>query len=210
MKTNKLIFQHALKIYLGIVLFFFIVKLIGLSQIVELRIFNALFVILGVNSCIKKNVFKNLDNNYLTNLSIGFAASFLAVLATSFSLIFYTMVFDSSVITFMENSRFWGNNLSLGTVVFALLAEGFASSVICTFIVMQYWKKYKLESIAWTKEHKKMRKIHSILSHFLMSLALEIKIQETYPLLNIIDLCFTCWFLKCLAGRFGMYWTHNS
>jgi hypothetical protein len=148
MKTNKLIFQHALKIYLGIVLFFFIVKLIGLSQIVELRIFNALFVILGVNSCIKKNVFKNLDNNYLTNLSIGFAASFLAVLATSFSLIFYTMVFDSSVITFMENSRFWGNNLSLGTVVFALLAEGFASSVICTFIVMQYWKKYKLESIA--------------------------------------------------------------
>jgi hypothetical protein len=58
------------------------------------------------------------------------------------------MVFDSSVITFMENSRFWGNNLSLGTVVFALLAEGFASSVICTFIVMQYWKKYKLESIA--------------------------------------------------------------
>jgi hypothetical protein len=148
MKTNKLIFQHALKIYLGIVLFFFIVKLIGLSQIVELRIFNALFVILGVNSCIKKNVFKNLDNNYLTNLSIGFAASFLAVLATSFSLIFYTMAFDSSVITFMENSRFWGNNLSLGTVVFALLAEGFASSVICTFIVMQYWKKYKLESIA--------------------------------------------------------------
>ena len=148
MKTNKLIFQHALKIYLGIVLFFFIVKLIGLSQIVELRIFNALFVILGVNSCIKKNVFKNLDNNYLTNLSIGFAASFLAVLATSFSLIFYTIVFDSSVITFMENSRFWGNNLSLGTVVFALLAEGFASSVICTFIVMQYWKKYKLESIA--------------------------------------------------------------
>lgn len=148
MKTNKLILQHALKIYLGIVLFFFLVKLLGLSHIVELRIFNALFVVMGVNACIKKNVLDNLDNKYLTNLSIGFSASVLAVLATSFSLIFYTMVFDESVITFMENSRFWGNNLTLGTVVFALLAEGIASSVICTFIVMQYWKKYKLESLA--------------------------------------------------------------
>jgi hypothetical protein len=147
MKTNKLVLQNALKIYLGIVLFFFLVKLFGLSHIVELRIVNAFFVVMGVNSCIKKNVFENLDNNYLTNLSLGFAAAVLAVLATSFSLIFYTMVFDSSVITFMENSRFWGNNLSLGTVVFALLAEGVASSVICTFIVMQYWKKYKMGNV---------------------------------------------------------------
>jgi len=47
----------------------------------------------------------------------------------------------------MENSFIWGNNLSLGLILFAILIEGLASSVICSFLIMQYWKKHKIESV---------------------------------------------------------------
>lgn len=144
METKKIITQQALKIYLSIIIYFFIMKLFGLEKMVELRIFNFAFVLWGVNSAIKQNLFVNLENSYLSNLSIGFATSFFAVLTVTFSLIVYTLVIDPSIIGIMTNSILWGNNLTLGHVVFALLIEGMASSVICSFLIMQYWKKHKL------------------------------------------------------------------
>lgn len=145
METKKIITQQALKIYLSIVLFFFLMKIIGLDHLVELRILNFGFVLWGINSAVKKNLVLNMENSYLGNLSLGFATAFFAVLAITFSLIVYTLAFDSSVIGIMTNSVLWGNNLTLGHVVFAILIEGMASSVICSFLIMQYWKKHKVE-----------------------------------------------------------------
>ena len=113
-----------------------------------LRLLNFLIVVWGVNSAIKQNLYKNHNNTYLTNLSIGFSTSFFAVLAVAFSLIFYITFIDYGLLIIMENSSVWGHNLSLGKVVFAILIEGLASSVICTFIIMQYWKKYKTNILA--------------------------------------------------------------
>ncbi|WP_139958024.1 hypothetical protein [Flavicella sediminum] len=146
MKTGKIITNHALKIYLGIVFFFFLMKLLNLEHLVQLRMFNFLFVVWGVNAAIKKNIFGNLDNSYLTNLSIGFSTALFAVIAVSISLIVYSMAIDDAVIVLMEKSMLWGNNLTLGHVVFAILIEGMASSVICSFLIMQYWKKHKLNT----------------------------------------------------------------
>jgi hypothetical protein len=144
METKKIIVQQALKIYLGIIAFFFVMKILGLENMVELRVLNFGFVIWGINTAVKMNISINLDNSYLGNLSLAFATAFFAVLAVTFSLIIYTLVYDSSVIGIMTNSILWGKNLSLGHVVFAILIEGMASSVICSFLIMQYWKKYKV------------------------------------------------------------------
>jgi uncharacterized membrane protein YcaP (DUF421 family) len=144
MDTKKIIISNALKIYFGIVVYFFVMKILGLENITELRLLNFLIVVWGINSAIKQNLYKNHNNTYLTNLSIGFSTSFFALLAVAFSLIFYITFINNSLLHIMENSNIWGRNLTLGKVIFAILIEGLASSVICTFILMQYWKKYKI------------------------------------------------------------------
>ena len=146
MDSNKIIINNALKIYFGIVAYFFAMKLLGLENIAELRVLNFAFVIWGVNTAIKKNISENLDNTYLTNLSIGFSTSILAILAIAISLTAYITLLDPSLLVIMENSSIWGGDLTMGLVLFAILIEGTASSVICSFLVMQYWKKHKIES----------------------------------------------------------------
>ncbi|MBL4905269.1 MAG: hypothetical protein JKZ00_04510 [Flavobacteriaceae bacterium] len=147
MGTNQIILKNALKIVLGIVLYFFAMKLLGLEKVFELRFLNFLFVIYGINSSIKNNIHKNKNTEYISNLLIGFSTSVLAVLITIAGLIIYVSFIVPEFIAVLEDSFLWGNNLSLGLIVFALLIEGIASSVICSFIMMQYWKNYKIKDL---------------------------------------------------------------
>ena len=148
MDTSKIIIRNGIKIFIGIVVYFFTMKLLGLEKITELRLLNFLIVVWGVNYAIKQNIFENEINTYLSNLSIGFSTAILAVLLVAVSLVFYISFIDNELIYLMENSRVWGNDLSLGEIIFAILIEGLASSIICTFIIMQYWKKHKLNILA--------------------------------------------------------------
>jgi len=144
MDTKKIIVFQALKIFGGVVLFFFLMKLLNLEHITELRLFNVFFVLYGINGAIKLNIFKNKTNNYLSNLYLGFASSFLAVIILSISLTIYLFYIQPSFINTIEDLNMWGSNLSPPLIAFAILVEGLASSIILTFILMQYWKKHKV------------------------------------------------------------------
>lgn len=148
MGINQIIIKNALKIVLGIVLYFFAMKLMGLENISELRFLNFLFVVWGINSAIKSNIHKNQDTFYISNLFIGVATSILAVGIILIGLITYVSIIEPGFITVLEHSFLWGSNLSLPLIVFAIAIEGIASSVICSFILMQYWKNYKIENYA--------------------------------------------------------------
>ena len=143
MSSNKIIINNALLIYAGIVGFFFIMKIFGLEDVAELRFLNFIFVLYGINRAIKTNIKKNRESLYFNNFSIGIATSAIGIGITILSLIAYVYLIDSGFITVLEKSSFWGQNLSLPLVVFALIIEGLASSVICSFVLMQYYKNYK-------------------------------------------------------------------
>ena len=143
MKLYKIICAQALKIYICIVLYFFAMKIIGADDIVQLRLLNFVFVFWGVNGAIKKNLHENKDSTFLINLFVGFTTSILTVLLTVISLVFYITFLYADFIHVIESSTFWGSELRLTIIVFAFLIEGIASSIICTFILMQYWKIYK-------------------------------------------------------------------
>ncbi|ANW96188.1 hypothetical protein AXE80_07810 [Wenyingzhuangia fucanilytica] len=147
MTNQKIVFKNAAKIYVAIVGFYFFMKLIGMSDIIEFRILNILFVIWGINSSIKNNIFQNMDNNYLTNLSIGFSTGLLGILGVITSMVIYITLIDDSLMMTLQTTSFWGNNLTLPKVVFSMTIEAMASCVISTFILMQYWKKHKIESL---------------------------------------------------------------
>lgn len=140
MSTHKIIILNALKIALSIVLYFFAMKLFDLENFSELRFLNFLFIIWGVNTAIKNNIYKNNDTFYFTNLFIGVSTAVIAVAIILISLVIYVSTINTGFITTLENSYLWGKNLSLPLIVFAIAIEGIASSVIGSFIIMQYWK----------------------------------------------------------------------
>ncbi len=148
MGTNQIIIKNALKIVLGIIIYFFAMKLFGLDTISELRFLNFLFVIWGINSAIKNNIQKNKDTFYISNLFIGVSTSVIAVGLVIIGLITYVSLIDPGFIAVLESSFLWGSNLTLPLIIFAIAIEGIASSVICSFILMQYWKNYKIEEYA--------------------------------------------------------------
>ncbi|MDO3695030.1 hypothetical protein QVZ41_09265 [Wenyingzhuangia sp. chi5] len=147
MTNQKIVLKNAAKIYAAIVGFYFFMKLIGMSDVVEFRILNILFVIWGINSSIKNNIHQNMDNNYLTNLSMGFSTGLLGIIGVIASMVLYITFIDSSLMMTLQSTSFWGNNLTLPKVVFSMTIEAMASCVISTFILMQYWKKHKIESL---------------------------------------------------------------
>ena len=142
MSVEKIVFINAVKIFVSIILFFFIMKILGLEHITELRLLNFVFVFWGVNSAIKKNMMEH-NSAYLYNLFIGFFTSFISVIFISLSLTIYLFYIDPSFIEVLEKSTLWGQTLTPPLMSFAILIEGVASSMICTFIVMQYWKNKK-------------------------------------------------------------------
>ena len=144
MTSTKIIINNALLIFAGIVVFFFLMKILGLENVSELRFLNFAFVLWGINRAIKTNIHKNQESLYFNNFSIGIATSVVAVGLTILGLIIYVDFISPSLMIILEDSSFWGQNLTLGLVVFALAIEGIASSVICSFILMQYYKNYKV------------------------------------------------------------------
>lgn len=143
MNTDKIILSNAFLIYVCIVVFFLLMKVFNLDNVSELRFLNFLFVFWGVNRAIKMNINLNHQNSYFNNFYVGFGASVIGVGLTIVGLMVYVGLMDPSFMTVLENSSLWGNKLSLSIVVFALAIEGIASSVMCSFILMQYYKNYK-------------------------------------------------------------------
>lgn len=144
MSTQKIILKNAFIIYLGIVIYFLITKLFGLDEVSELRFFNFVFVLWGINNAIKTNIEVNKETLYINNFTIGIATSILSVAFTIISLMIYVGFIEPNFMTVLENSSFWGKKLTLIMVIFAFAIEGIASSVICSFVLMQYYKNYSI------------------------------------------------------------------
>ena len=147
MGANQIILKNAFKIVSGIILYFLLMKILGLDEVVELRYLNFLFVFWGINSAVKTNIKVNDEVFYIRNFFIGVSTAMIAVGFIVASLIFYVSVLDPNFISLLEDSYFWGSNLSLPLVVIAITIEGIGSSVVCAYIIMQYWKNYKISSI---------------------------------------------------------------
>lgn len=143
MSTNKIMFKNATLTFLGIAAYFFLMKLLGLESRSELRFLNFIFVLWGVNNAIKTNIIENNEFLYVRNLATGIGTATLAVGMSIAGLIIYFSFIDSSLVGLIQESFLWTGNLTLPLIVFALFIEGLASSVICSFILMQYYKNYK-------------------------------------------------------------------
>jgi hypothetical protein len=141
MNNMKMSLRYALGIYGALVTYFFSMKLLGLGEITQLRLFNFFIVMGGIYLLLRRNMKENNDN-YFQNLFLGFRTGAMAIVLTVVSLFVYLKAINPAFIEVMEHSMIWGNHLSVFQVTVAIGIEGIASSFLLTYMVMQYMKNF--------------------------------------------------------------------
>ena len=128
-------------IFLCIAGYFLIIDYVGLADEFYLRIFNILIVAFGVNLTIKQNNREGI-RGYVTNLKSGIITSMIGAILSVGSLLFYIQS-NGGEEYLQELSKgflFGGGDLNVSYYCIGLLFESIASSVIVTFVLMQFWK----------------------------------------------------------------------
>jgi ABC-type sugar transport system permease subunit len=139
--------KYGLFTALSLIVYFLIMKLIGQETNLFLRFFNFVIIMSGVYFLFK-NEFQNESDNkpsYFEGLASGVVLTVSAVVVFIAFLAIYTTVIDPTFIAVLEDSKIWGNQLTLTEASFAILVEGVASGVIISFGFMQYFKKQSLK-----------------------------------------------------------------
>ena len=140
MSADKIIIKNAIITSLMIGGFFFLTKLIGWEENPYLRFLNLVFVLIGIYLSIKESVYKNGESKYTTNLGIGIRTSAFAVLLSIIGVVVYIHFINPEFLSVMNSSFLIGGDSSLSEIIITLVIEGMASSVIGSFIIMQFYK----------------------------------------------------------------------
>ncbi|WP_425391648.1 DUF4199 domain-containing protein [Ekhidna sp.] len=143
MKTlEKHILRYGVMTTIGLIAFFLVMKLFGLTQITELRALNAIIMFSGAYLAIKK--FRDEEFNYSFNYLMGIGTGFAVGMITSIlfsvfvmSYLFLDPAFTQSIIESHSNNAFL-NELTLSMVIFI---EAMGSAFIFSLISMQYLKQ---------------------------------------------------------------------
>ncbi len=132
--------KYGLLTSLFLIIYFILMKLIGQEANFSLRFLNFFILIGGVYALLANSYAKSPMPSYFEGLISGLLLTVTAVVAFVIFLAAYVSFIDPGFIEILENSRIWGNRLSIGEAAFAIFIEGIASGVVISFAWMQYFK----------------------------------------------------------------------
>ena len=139
---TKLISKSAFFTSLCMIVYFFLLRGFHLDEMPALRLFNFLFIIIGANYAIKKNIILTNEAQYRKNFLVGMYSSLLTIIIALIILIIYVSYVQPSFIDILQNSFFfWKHTFSFPLIVFIIFIQGVIVSAISSYIIMQYWKK---------------------------------------------------------------------
>jgi len=130
--------SYGLRIAVGLIGFFLIMKLLGFHHHVELRFLNLFILITGVYYGLKK--FKETHNNslnYFRGLIMGVAIAGLGSLLFGIFLFTY-MQLDSELMQSIKDNEPMGRYLNPYIAAFMVLLEGFFSGFLVTFVLLNW------------------------------------------------------------------------
>ena len=135
---NQIPQSYGLKIAAGLIAYFLLMKVTGLSHIVELRLLNLLVLVVGVYFALKK--FKDTHGkhlNYFLALATGVGTA--AIGSLVFALFLFTwMSLDSSMMQEIINNEPMGRYLNAYMAAFIVALEGVFSGLFVTFVLINY------------------------------------------------------------------------
>lgn len=143
MKKRNYTIRFGIYMFLSMVGLFFLMKLVGLEKVTELRLLNVLIAGYFSNRLALNNLIEDSEINYVSNLGSLLFANQIAVFLCCISLVLYVKLIDPALMASLGNGFFLGKNLAIEQIAIAILMEGSAVSIIVSFSVMQYWKNVK-------------------------------------------------------------------
>jgi hypothetical protein len=135
---NRIPQSYGLRIALGLIVYFVIMHLVGLSHHVELRLLNLLILVTGVYLALKK--FRETHNahlNYFRALATGVSTAAIGSFVFACFLFIYMSVDDSLMQSIIENEPM-GRYMNPYIAAFIVALEGLFSGLLVTFILINF------------------------------------------------------------------------
>ncbi len=127
-----------------LLIYFFIMKLIGLEKMLEFRFLNFFIVLGGVAYAINKTMRLDEDHSnddfYLKGFGTGILTSLVTVFSFSAFISLYLSYIDRGLFRYIQTTVSFGEMATGFTIFLILFLEGMASSIIIVFCAMQYFK----------------------------------------------------------------------
>jgi hypothetical protein len=138
---EKKIIKYGVFIALGLILYFLLVRMFGLHENPWLRLFNGAIVALGVYKVIK-DVKKEsgVNFNYFEGFKAGIISGFIATLVFTFFMAIYIFHIDVEFGEKIMAMSLGSVSREPGLLLFIILIEGFASTVVLSLLFMQKFK----------------------------------------------------------------------
>jgi hypothetical protein len=139
---EKIGFKTGAFTFLALVTYFMIMKLFGLSHILELRFFNFVILAFGISYGINK-LKRDLQESdfYLKGWAQGIYIAVVSVILFSLFMSIYLSYFDEPLMQRIRGTTTLGFTVASGFhIFFAIFMEGMASAVVITLGAMQYFK----------------------------------------------------------------------
>ena len=135
---NRIPENFGLRIAAGLILFFLIMKLMGLGHHAELRLFNLIILTVGIFLGLK--TFKRTHGNtlnYFRGLIMGVAIGGIASLIFGIFLFIY-MKLDTELMQSIIDNEPMGRYLNAYMAAFIVVLEGFFSGLLVTFVILNW------------------------------------------------------------------------
>lgn len=136
---NRIPENYGLKIAAGLIVYFVIMKFLGLLHVVELRMLNLVILVAGVFFALRKFKRTHEDHlNYFRGLVTGVAAS--AIGSVGFAAFFFVYVsfIDTELMQYIIENEPMGRFLNPYISAFIVALEGVFSGLLVTFILINY------------------------------------------------------------------------
>ena len=135
---NRIPENYGLRIAAALIIYFIIMKMVGLSHHVELRLINLVILTGGVYYALKKFKSTHTDSlNYFRGLVTGVATAGIGSLIFGTFLFFY-MKLDTDMMKSIVDHEPMGRYLNAYITAFIVVLEGFFSGLLVTFVLLNW------------------------------------------------------------------------
>lgn len=138
-KLMPLMFKYGGIMAMGLVVYFLLMKLLGLATIVELRFLNFFIILVGIRLFVLR--LKRENNgalDYLHALGYGFVVAAITSILFSAFMFIYLAYIDPGLMHNIQAHQPFGEYLTPGSAAIVLILEGDASGAIISFAIAQY------------------------------------------------------------------------
>ncbi len=145
--TQGLSLKAGLMIAGSLIIYFLLMKLLGLIHHAELRAFN--FFIAGIGLFLTIRSYKTATHervNYLEGFSLGFYTAVVSAVAFSVFVYVYLLLDPGLFLQLKEDAPVMGKYFTPLSAAVTVMAEGTISGLILSFALMQYFKNDRRHS----------------------------------------------------------------